>query len=58
MCSHGTFLREQKCEQGAKRIEVVMQQVSTFVNQIKNFKRTPLSESILLSELFNEQLHL
>ena len=58
MCSDGTYLREQKCEQEAKRTVVVMLRVSTCVNEIKNFERTQLAESLLLSELLMEQLHL
>ena len=58
MCSDGTYLREQKHEQGAKRTVVVMLQVSTCVNEIMNFERTRLEVSLLLSELLMEQLHL
>ena len=58
-CSDGTYLREQKREQGAKRTVVVMLWVSTCVNEIKSFQRTQrLQESLLLSELLTEQLHL
>ena len=58
LCSDGTYLREQKHEQGAKRTVVVILLVSTCVNEIKNFEGTRLQESILLSELLMEQLHL
>ena len=51
-------MREQKCEQGAKRTVVVMLQVSMCVNEIKNFERLQLQESLLLSELLTEELHL
>ena len=52
-------MREQKREQGAKRTVVVMLQVSMCVNEIKNFERTQqLQESLLLSELLTEELHL
>ena len=35
-----------------------MLQVSTYVNQIKNFQWTQQEKSILLSELYTEQLHI
>ena len=57
MCSDGTYLREQKHEQGAKRTVVVMLQVSTCVNEIKNFERTQRSKSLLLSEFTIAALH-
>ena len=37
---------------------VVMLQVSTCVNETKNFESTQLVESLYLSELLTEQLHL
>ena len=58
LSSNDKYLREQKREQGAKRTVVVMLQVSTCVNEIKNFERTQISKSLLLSELLTEQLHL
>ena len=58
MCHNGIYLREQKREEGAKRTVVVMLQVSTCVNEIKNFERTRLGESLLLCEFLTEQLHL
>ena len=58
LSSDAKYLREQKREQGAKRTVVVMLQVSTLVNEIKNFERTQLQEILLLSELLTEQLHL
>ena len=58
LCSDGTFLREQICNEGAKGTVVVMLQVSTYVNQIKNFQWTQQEKSILLSELYTEQLHI
>ena len=51
-------MKEQKREEQAKRAVVVMLQESMCVNEIKWFERTWLSESLLLSELLTEQLHL
>ena len=58
LCSDGKYLRQQKCEEGAKRTVVVLLQVSTSVNEIKNFERTQLAENFLLSWLLMQQLHL
>ena len=52
------ILEKQKHGEGAKRTVLLMLQVSTCMNEIKDFERTQVAESLLLSELLTEQLHL